>query len=239
MQIHDHHHLSSIYLPDYIKTFENVSTDFENDSLRSEFFQNPSVKKIFRIIHDHKRSLGLDVNPPLEATQIKIISEYEEAFQKAKAISDPLYDDSKEVFGNITDILAEIDGLSPAEKIRNLTSRELDIKEKLKDGFSPPISNYGRKLITTLQKYRELESVKLNQSDIAKARERTFSDLEIATSISSKQLTELRSQILASSRALYNNPETADYGRRLGLIGESIFVGLPKTINLFKKILKR
>tara|TARA_R100001443_G_scaffold110763_3_gene122924 strand:- start:1 stop:3951 length:3951 start_codon:yes stop_codon:yes gene_type:complete len=213
-------------LPNYMKMFDEISTDFENDSLRSEFFKNSAVQKIFRVIHDHKRSLGLEVNPPLEATQIKIISEYEEAFQKAKSISDPLYNDTKGAFRNFTDILADIDGLSPLERIERLDIIEATIKENLKEGFSPPVASYGRKILNTVQKYRELESVKLNQTNIAKARERNFSDLEITGPLSSKQLTELRSEILAASRSLYNNPETADYGRRLGLIGESILKDL-------------
>ena len=196
-------------LPAFLRAFDEVA--FVDPAVQDAFSKRSEV--LFKFIDNAREDLGLKPRAVLSEAEINSLGSYRSILDKA-VIRLGGFEDAKNGFIRV---LSHAEQLPVAERPTFLRSQQAEIKEGLKDLADP---TGQKRLVTALDKAADY--FQAQAASEARAAQRAGEASEDAVPMTSKRLSEVRSQLLREARSLAADPAAADYARRIGIVAEAI-----------------
>jgi len=199
-------------LPAFLKMWNEIS--LKDPALQREFER--AVPQITDFVNTARRDLGVNPLPQFSEAELANIARYQGQVENALIKLDGA-PEGQSLLNRISDEAQALPLGEQAAFFRSQSQKVLQESGQAGDIISR--RDRGR-ISSALDSMADLASVKSTAETRAAARGAEAT--ESLTAIDSQRLTEARSRMLDVARGFAANPETRDFGRRIGMLAESI-----------------
>lgn len=201
-------------LPAFLQAWESIS--FRDPALQREFLKAAPVVNDF--INTARRDLGLTPAPQYSEPDVDNIARYRAQVENAIARLSGFAGEA-----DMDRIVKEASVLPFSEQAAFYRAQS----ETALSGGGRNVTTSARRLAAALDKMGDLTSVQAAAQNRATAAAGDAADDTVP--LDAQRLAEVRSRMLDLARGFAANPETGDFGRRIGILAEAISDDLDKS----------
>ena len=194
-------------LPNFLKAWEGIS--FRDPAIQREF--ESAIPQITDFINTARRDLGLTPAPEFSDAELNNVARYRTQVDNAVTRLSGYPGEAQ-----LERIAAEGRNLPLSEQAAFFRAES----EAALSGGGRNVTRSDRRLAAALDKMADLANVQASVETRAAGRAGEATD--DTAPIDAQRLAEVRSRMLDLSRGFSANPETRDFGRRIGLLAEAV-----------------